>query len=190
MAALAVVAAVLAAAGPRGIGKPMTQAKSQRLIRHLRSGPSALRKALPESTLQAIEQAIAAIEDQHPGEICFAVEARLPSAAIFNGLSPRARALAVFSDMRIWDTEGNNGVLIYLLLADRAVEILADRAALATASQAEWDAIPAAMRPALVTGDYASALMGAVQTIASFLARQTGAAQRRKELPNTVVLGG
>ena len=98
-----------------------------RLLRHLATSRHLVRLRFPASALAAIEAAVAAGEQRHEPEIRFAVEAALHPRGLFRGLTPRERALALFGELRVWDTEHNTGVLIYLLLADRAVEIVADR---------------------------------------------------------------
>src|SRR5690242_19230005 len=102
---------------------------------------SRVRKAFPESALRDIESAIAAAEESDGGEIRFAVEGELTNAALWNDLSPRARAVQVFGELGVWDTEQNNGVLLYVLLADRDVEIVADRGFAGKVSDAEWNAV-------------------------------------------------
>jgi uncharacterized membrane protein len=79
------------------------------------------------ATLDTIQHAIAASEHRHLGEICFAVEGGLPLAEIFSGTTPRDRAHAAFARLNVWNTEHNTGVLVYILVADHAIEIVADR---------------------------------------------------------------
>lgn len=98
-----------------------------RILRHLSIGQWMLRRVFPTTALASIEQTIQQSEMSHSGEICFAVEGALNTFALINNLTARERAIEVFSQLRIWDTEQNNGVLIYLLLADRDVEIIVDR---------------------------------------------------------------
>src|SRR4029453_14847302 len=100
-----------------------------RLVRPLATGPRLVRRRFRDATMRAIEAEIAASERRHEPEIRFAVEAALHPRAILRGITPRERAVDVFSELRVWDTEHNTGVLIYLLLADRDVEIVADRGA-------------------------------------------------------------
>ncbi|MDB5995599.1 MAG: hypothetical protein JWP42_2735, partial [Pseudomonas sp.] len=95
-----------------------------RITKHLLGNQSRVRKAFPPKSLAAIEQAIKASEASHAGQIRFVVEGALDGAPLFRDQSARERAIDVFSKLRIWDTEHNNGVLIYLLLADRDVEIV------------------------------------------------------------------
>ena len=98
-----------------------------RLIRHATATHWRTRMLFSGATLDAIEQAIARAELTHAGEIRFAVETALAPLHILNGVTPRGRALDVFAHLRVWDTEHNNGVLIYVQVADRDVEIVADR---------------------------------------------------------------
>src|SRR3954453_21223042 len=117
----------------------------KRIGRHLLANRSRVRKAFPPSSLAAIERAIKESEATHSGQIRFVVEGALDGAPLLRNQSARARALDVFSHLRIWDTAHNNGVLIYLLLADRDVDILADRGVHAKIDQAEWKNICAVM---------------------------------------------
>ncbi|HYW62059.1 MAG TPA: TPM domain-containing protein [Bradyrhizobium sp.] len=117
----------------------------RRIGRHLLANRSRVRKAFPPRSLHAIEQAIKASEAVHSGQIRFVVEGALDGAPLLRNQSAQARALDLFSHLRIWDTAHNNGVLIYLLLADRDVEILADRGVHAKVGAAEWRAICAMM---------------------------------------------
>ncbi|HUF81102.1 MAG TPA: TPM domain-containing protein, partial [Burkholderiales bacterium] len=112
-----------------------------RRVRHLVFLAGRTRRAFPARTLDALERAIGASEAAHGGEIRFAVEGALDAAPLFGGQSARERAIDVFSLLRIWDTERNNGVLIYLLLADHDVEIVADRGLNEKVGPAEWEAI-------------------------------------------------
>ena len=98
-----------------------------RVFRHLAMTSSRVRRAFPSSTLRAIEESIRASEATHAGELRFVVEGALDSAPLLRGQSARARALELFARLQVWDTEHNTGVLIYVLLADRSVEIVADR---------------------------------------------------------------
>ena len=105
----------------------MTVNSIRRLFRHICTLPNSVKKHFSDDALQRIEDAIAASELQHLGEIRFAVEARLPFLALIAKKTAKQRALEVFSILNVWDTAHNNGVLIYLLLADHDFEILADR---------------------------------------------------------------
>ncbi len=101
--------------------------KLKRLLKHWSCGHRSLHKAFPVSSLKKIEQAVADSEKKHSGQIRFAVEHALGLKPLFHDQSARQRALEIFARLHIWDTEHNNGVLIYLLLADRSLEIIADR---------------------------------------------------------------
>ena len=105
----------------------MVTIKLKRILTHLWSGERPLRRAFPASALRQIEQAIQRSEASYSGELRFVVEAALDIGPLWAGTSAADRALELFSQLRIWDTEQNNGVLIYLLLAERDVEIIADR---------------------------------------------------------------
>lgn len=112
-----------------------------RVLRHLVYPDWLARRAFPPAVMARIEAAIADSEARHRGEIRFAVESSLALFPLLRGRSARERALEVFSQLRVWDTEEDNGVLIYLLLADHDVEILADRGIARVVPQAEWEAI-------------------------------------------------
>ena len=141
----------------------------KRLTRHLITEHWSVRRAFPEHAMASIEQAIAASEKKHSGEIRFAVEASLSFVEVSKGVSPRARALEVFSRLRVWDTENNNGVLIYLLLADRDVEIVADRGIHSKVGEALWQAICSKMEEAFRSGEFTRGVELGVQEISALL---------------------
>src|SRR5271156_2819218 len=147
------------------------------------------RRISPPKTLAAIEQAIRAGEATHSGQIRFVVEGALDGKPLFRDQPARARALDVFSMLRIWDTTHNNGVLIYLLLADRDVEIVADRGIDAKVGAAGWDKICRDMEAEFKTGNFRG---GVIQGIAA-VSRQLAAhfppsAHPRNELPDKPVV--
>jgi hypothetical protein len=117
----------------------------KRIGKHLLAHRWQARRLFPPAVLAAIEQAIKAGEATHSGQIRFAVEGALDGAPLLRNQSARARALDIFSQLRIWDTAHNNGVLIYLLLADHNVEIIADRGIDAKVGDAGWAKICADM---------------------------------------------
>jgi uncharacterized membrane protein len=125
----------------------------------------------PAPTLDAIEQAIARVETAHTGEICFAIETSLPPLHVLGKVAPRARALDVFSHLRVWDTECNNGVLIYVQLADRSVEIVADRGLSTQVGQAEWEAVCRMMEEHFRAGRFKIGAVAGVDAIGALLAR-------------------
>lgn len=159
-----------------------------RVARHLIAMPGAVRRAFPPAAMAAIEQAIARSETQHRGEVRFAVEAALDASGVVAGQSARARAIEVFSQLGVWDTEDNNGVLIYLLLADRDVEIVADRGIDALVGAQEWEAICRAMEAALRRREFEPAVLGAIEAVTRLLARHfPPRAGDRNELANRPV---
>lgn len=139
-----------------------------RLLRHVFS-PS-VRWTFPPATLEAITQAITAGERRHGGQVMFAVEADLPLSAVWRGTRPRDAAERAFAHLRTWDTPDNNGVLVYLLLADHAIEIVADRALHGKVAGTEWQAICARLREGLRGGDPAAALVAAIEQVSALLA--------------------
>src|SRR3990172_9484861 len=110
-------------------------------FKHLFAPDWLVYRAFPRAALKRIEAAIGQSEAAHRGELRFAVEPGLDLLPVLRGLTPRQRALDVFSRLRVWDTEENSGVLIYVQLADRDIEIVADRGISAKVGQAQWDAI-------------------------------------------------
>lgn len=110
-----------------------------RLLKHLCSGSWLVRDYFPAPMRATIQKAIAASELRHSGEIRFAIEASLPTSNILRGQTARDRAIGVFSELRVWDTADNNGVLLYILIADHQIEIVADRGINAVIPQAEWE---------------------------------------------------
>jgi uncharacterized membrane protein len=142
-----------------------------RLIRHAAATHWRTRMLFPAATLDAIEQAIGRAEKTHAGEIRFAIETGLTPLHILSGLMPRARALEVFASLRVWDTEHNNGVLIYVQLADRTVEIVADRGFQGRVSPAEWEAVCRLMEEHFRAGRFETGSIAGVDAIGNLLAR-------------------
>src|SRR6201985_1284646 len=126
----------------------------RRISKHLLLHRRHARRLFPRKTLAAIEQAIMAGEATHAGQVRFVVEGALDGLPLFRDQPARERALDVFSHLRIWDTAHNNGVLIYLLLADRDVEIVADRGIDAYVGAAGWDNICRDMEAEFRNGDF------------------------------------
>ena len=160
-----------------------------RIARHLLATPWQVKRAFPSRTLHAIEQAIKASEAKHIGEIRFAVEGALHSTALFKGQSARERAIEVFSELRVWDTEHNNGVLIYLLLADRAVEVIADRGVHAKVGSHAWEKICRKMETAFKQMNYEAGVVSGIQAIAQYLVEHFPAVgDDHNELPDKPVV--
>ena len=156
-----------------------------RIARHLFGLPGAVARAFPPAAMAAIEKAVARSEDEHRGEIRFAAEAALDTPALLAGRSARERAIDVFSELRIWDTEENNGVLIYLLLADHDVEIVADRGLNAKVPPAEWAQICHRMETAFAQGDFQRGVVEGIAEVSSLLRRHYPARLGdRNELPD------
>ena len=120
--------------------------KITRWLKHAFMPPWAWRLTFPATVLDEIEKAVKRSEMQHRGELRFAVENALAPGWVWHGLSARHRAIQVFSNLRVWDTEENSGVLIYIQLADRQVHIIADRGIVKCLSQDEWDGIAQTMQ--------------------------------------------
>jgi uncharacterized membrane protein len=161
-----------------------------RLSRHL-IVPARRRvgQAFPPAVLAAIESEIRAAEAGHSGQIRFAVEGVLHPRQVLAGLSAEARALELFSQLRIWDTEQNNGVLIYLLLADRSVAIVADRGIHARVGNATWSDIAHQMEGRFGAGAFEDGARLGIQLIARQLATHFPASGRGpNELPDEVVV--
>jgi uncharacterized membrane protein len=142
-----------------------------RLIRHSTATHWRTRMLFPPATLDAIEQAIKRAELTHVGEIRFAIETALTPRHVLNNVTPRAHALEVFSHLRVWDTEANNGVLIYVQLADRSVEIVADRGFQGRVSLAEWEAVCRLMEEHFRAGRFLVGSIAGVDAIGNLLAR-------------------
>jgi uncharacterized membrane protein len=142
----------------------------RRWIKHVFMPPWAWRRAFPQATLDAIESAIRQSETRHAGEIRFAIEASLAPARVWRGISGRERAVEVFSRLRMWDTEHNSGVLIYLLLADHNIEIVADRGIAARVDQSAWETVAQAMEAAFRQGEFERGVLDGISRISALLA--------------------
>jgi uncharacterized membrane protein YgcG len=142
----------------------------KRIGKHLIEHRWRVRRIFPPSVLAAIERTIKAAEATHSGQVRFVVEGALDGAPLFRGQSARERALDVFSHLRIWDTAHNNGVLIYLLLADRDVEIVADRGIDAKVGTANWKKICKAMEADFRAGDFEGGVIRGIEAVSKQLA--------------------
>jgi uncharacterized membrane protein len=161
----------------------------KRILRHLVMTHWEVNRAFPRQTLIAIERAIKASETAHLGEIRFVVEGALDGMQLLKGQSARERAIDVFSQLRIWDTEHNNGVLIYLLLADRAVEIIADRGIHAKAGSQEWESICRMIETAFKHENYEGGMVSGIQAVTQHLVKHFPAVGGgRNELPDKPVM--
>jgi uncharacterized membrane protein len=151
-----------------------------------------VKRAFPEAALIAIEKAIQQSEMRHGGEIRFAVEPSLGTLSLLKGQTGRERAVEVFSHLRVWDTEQNNGALIYLLLADRDVEIVADRGANARIGNDEWENICHTMEDAFRQGQFEAGVIAGIEAIGRHLREhfpvKNGGGEN--ELPDSPVILG
>jgi uncharacterized membrane protein len=157
-----------------------------RWLRHLLANRWTLARRFPGPTLDAIERAVAESEARHRGEIRFAVEPALDVGLLWRGVSPRARALEAFAELEVWDTRERNGVLVYVLLADRDVEIVADRGFDGRVRDEEWQAICADVEQAFSGGQWRDGALLAVAGVTALAAREfpRTAAPDTDEQPN------
>lgn len=154
-----------------------------RFWRHVRMSPLTARRCFPPRTLEAIGREVAAREARHRGEICFLVEAELTTAQLWRGLGSRARARELFAQHGVWNTEENSGVLIYVLLADRRVEIVADRGIHARVPESEWQGICRAMEAHFREGRFEEGALAGIAAVSGQLERHfPGTGPRRNEL--------
>ncbi|HQT70476.1 MAG TPA: TPM domain-containing protein [Thiobacillus sp.] len=160
-----------------------------RWAKHLFMPSWAWRRAFPHAALDAIEAAIRQSESCHNGEIRFAIETSLAPSSVWRGMSGRERAIEVFSNLRVWDTEHNSGVLIYLLLADHDIEIVADRGIAAQVEQSAWETVARAMEAAFRQGEFErGALTGIEQVSALLVAHVPPRSRNPNELANRPVI--
>lgn len=142
----------------------------RRAWRNLVAERGLARRAFDDAALDRIEAAIAAAESRHGAEIVVAFEARLPIAEVLRGVTPRDRALAAFAELGVWDTERNAGVLVHLLLAEHAIEIVADRGVAGLIPPAAWQAIVDRIQRGFAAGEPVQGVVDAVAAIAERLA--------------------
>ena len=168
-----------------------------RLLHHLWLDVGDVHRVVPDDMAERLARRVAASESRHTGEVRLCVEAALPLGEVWQGgaseslpLRVRARALGWFGRLGIWDTEHNNGVLIYLLLAERSIEIVADRALTQRVSPAQWQAMLASLAQHLREGDVEEGLTQALEDVSAVLVAHFPAPagwQRVNELPDCVV---
>ncbi len=143
-----------------------------RWLKHRASDPRDVDRVLPPAAMQRLGARVAASEQRHSGEIRICVEPALPSSYVWKHLTARDRAITMFGKLRVWDTEYNNGVLIYLMLAEHAIEIVADRGLLRHVTREQWQAIVERMREPLRAGRFEDGLNMAVDTVDALLAER------------------
>jgi uncharacterized membrane protein len=160
-----------------------------RIGKHLIEHRWRARRLFPPRVLAAIEQAIKTGETTHSGQVRFVVEGALDGASLFRDQPARERALDIFAQLRIWDTSHNNGVLIYLLLADRDVEIVADRGIDAKVGSANWEKICRQMESDFKAGQFESGVINGIQAVSQQLAQYFPARGKGpNELPDAPVV--
>jgi uncharacterized membrane protein len=161
----------------------------RRIGKHLLEHHWRVRRKFPPEVLAAIERAIKAGEATHSGQVRFVVEGALDGKPLFRDQPARERALDIFSHLRIWDTAHNNGVLIYMLLADRDVEIIADRGIDAKVGSAGWEKICKAMETDFKAGNFAGGVIRGIEAVSRQLAAHFPAHRGdRNELPDAPVV--
>ena len=160
-----------------------------RLIRNLFTTTAAGRRAFPEPTLKAIQAAIADGETQHRAEVRLIVEPGLAAAAVLNGHTARHRARELFSLYRVWDTEENCGVLIYINLAERKVEIIADRGVGRAVAAPDWQAVCQTMTQGFARGEFHdSTIAGLVQLNQVLTAHFPATGSRHNQLSDRPIM--
>ena len=160
-----------------------------RVLKHLCATRAGTRRRFPRDVLDAIEQAVAAAEQRTSGEIRFAIDTALEISELWNDKSPRECAVEAFARLHVWDSELNNGVLIYVLMADRDVEIVADRGLGVRISPNEWESACRLMENHFREGRFKEGAVAGVQAVGGLLEREfpiRGA--NRDELPNQPAL--
>ncbi|HET8942839.1 MAG TPA: TPM domain-containing protein [Rudaea sp.] len=139
-----------------------------RILRHVLAEGSA-RRHFPDTVLDAIQHAVAAGERRHQEQVCFVAEGALEFAALWKRTTPRQRAQEVFSHLRVWDTQQNSGVLIYVLLADHAIEIVADRGIAAKVDAEQWQSICTQIQKRFVAGEFEQGAIESVTAVSDVL---------------------
>ena len=158
-----------------------------RLLRHAWQDEHDARRLVDDAALDRLQQRIQASERLHSGELRVCIEAGLPLSYVWRRACARERAITMFGKLRVWDTEHNNGVLIYLLLAEHAIEIVSDRGLVQVVPQAQWDGLLAGMASAFREGRFEAGLMEAIDATERLLVQHfplAAGAERPNELPD------
>ncbi|MBB6242339.1 TPM domain-containing protein [Rhodanobacter sp. MP1X3] len=165
-------------------------ARLQRLLTNLFGQWFAMRRSFPESLLDEMTAAIANGERTHLGEVRFAVESRLSPWAVLEGVDAATRARQIFAQLQVWDTEHNTGVLFYVLMAEKRIEIVADRGIANRVAQSEWDAVCAAMRNSYAAGRWCEGSLAGIAAAHALLAQHfpSEGIDNPDELPDRPVL--
>lgn len=165
-------------------------ARMQRLLMNLFDGWFQMRRRFPSALLDEMAGAIAEGEREHRGEVCFAVESRLAPSSVLEGIDAERRAHQVFAQLRVWDTEHNSGVLLYILMAEHRVVIVADRGIAAVVSQSEWDAVRDHMLASFSRGEWRKGCLDGIAEAHALLRRHFPGNDKAQpdELPDRPVL--
>jgi uncharacterized membrane protein len=161
----------------------------KRLLRHLVTDHQSVARAFPPEAMRAIEKAIGEEERRHSGQLRVAVEAALPLSELVHGVGSRERAIGWFGRLGVWDTKHNAGVLIYLLLAERRVELVADRGIHSKVGNAAWEAICGEMQQEFARGQFERGAVIGVRAISDLLAEHfPPSGDGRNDLPDKPVV--
>lgn len=156
-----------------------------RFFRHWRAGTRFAARPFPPGALERIEAAIVQAERRYDGEICFVIEHALDWRRLLRGMTARERACELFAQLGVWDTERNNGVLLYVLVPDRSIEIVADRAIHQAVGQAEWKAICSGMEAEFGKGRFLEGSLEAIRSVGVHLSRHFPSREGKiNELPD------
>ncbi len=164
----------------------------QRMFKHRWLDEADTRRAVPADVLERLAQRVAASERRHSGEVRIYVEAGLPMSYVWRDGTSRQRAITLFGKLGVWDTEQNNGVLIYLLLAEHAIEIVADRGLNRHVAPHQWQQIVQRMGTAFHEGRFEDGLTHALEEVSALLVQHFPAAAgaaNPNELPDAPLLG-
>lgn len=161
----------------------------KRFMRHILMSPAKAARSFPARTLDALQREVAEQEKRHRGQVCLVVEAELTSGQLWRDLGSRERARELFALRGVWNTEENNGVLVYVLLADRRVEIVADRGIDARVDASQWQGICRMMEAHFAQGRYEEGALAGVRAVSDLLAGHfPPGAPHANELPDRPVL--
>lgn len=168
-----------------------------RLLKHRWLDASDACRAVPDDMADRLARRVAASEIRHTGQVRLCVEASLPAADVWRAGTAlplaevvRERALGWFGRLGVWDTEHNNGVLIYLLLAEHAIEVVADRSLARRVGPGEWQAMVGRLGQQLKSGQIEDGLTQALEEVSALLVEHFPAPEgdaRPNELPDHVI---
>ena len=167
-------------------------ARIARILRHRWLDARDAHQAVPPAMVERLMRRVAASEARHSGEVRICVEAALPTGYLWQALRARDRAITLFGKLRVWDTEHNNGVLIYLLLAERAIEIVADRGINAHVNNEQWQAMAQRMSAAFREARYEDGLTQALEEVSALLVAHfplDAGKAHHNELPDAPLVG-